>query len=157
MADSYVVSMARLQCSMGNQPSQLMVYPDRTVFMSGQPMANISDHIPMYNIMPFGLCRSLANPTVAAATAANLGRLQPMPCIPNTQVPWLNGKMDTLVQNQPALLKSCTCPCMWAGIISITDNGQHAEGTQYVQKSPKDNQSPTQFNRKELPEMTGNI
>lgn len=136
MADSYVVSTAKLNCPFGSAASTLTVLPIRTVHLAGQPMANISDHVPMVNIAPFGMCKSLANPTVAAATAANYGRLQPMPCIPNTPSPWLPGKPDTLIQGQPALLKSCKCPCMWAGIISITDNGQHGTSCMDVMKEP---------------------
>ena len=34
------------------------------------PTANIMDNKPMLNILPFGMCASLANPTVAAATTA---------------------------------------------------------------------------------------
>ena len=122
--------------------------------MAGMPMGNISDHKPLLNIAPFGMCRSLVNPVVAAATAANLGRLQPMPCIPNTPMPWIPGKPDTLIKGQPALLKSCTCPCMWAGIISITDDGQHGVGCTDVIKQPRVTQSPTAFAHKELPKMT---
>lgn len=92
--------------------------------LAGKPQANISDHQPMVNIAPFGLCRSLANPTVAAATAANLGRLQPMPCIPNTVAPWMPGKPDVLLKGQPALLDNCKLQCMWAGTISLVSNGQ---------------------------------
>ena len=124
MADSYVTSNAMLQCNQGTTPSQLTVLPTRTVNLSGQPMANISDHTPMLNIMPFGMCRSLANPTVASATAAAQGVLTPMPCIPNTQIPWMGGKMDCMVKGQPALLKSSTCQCLWAGSISIIFDGQ---------------------------------
>ncbi|MGL4604236.1 MAG: hypothetical protein ACRCU9_08815 [Iodobacter sp.] len=36
----------------------------------------------MLNIMPIGTCMSPATPMVAAATAAAMGVLTPMPCIP---------------------------------------------------------------------------
>ena len=138
MADSYVVSTAILKCSMGSAPSNLTVLPARTVFMAGMPMGNISDHKPLVNIAPFGLCRSLANPVVAAATAANHGHLRPMPCIPNTQTPWFPGKIDTFIKGQPALLKTCKCACVWAGMISITDDGQHRVGCMDVIKQMRD-------------------
>lgn len=122
--DSYVTSTATLRCPFGDNTSKLTVYPDRTVYLSNKPMANISDHISMYNIAPFGKCRSLAYPATAAATAAAHGKLTPMPCVPNTTMPWIGGKTDYLIKGQPALLKSCTCPCMWGGTISITNDGQ---------------------------------
>ena len=85
-----LVSMgAMLQCAFGAAPSSLVVLPVNRVMGEGPPAANIMDHIPMVNIMPFGVCMSLANPTVAAATSAALGVLTPMPCIPNTPAPWV--------------------------------------------------------------------
>ena len=138
MPDSYVCSGAMMQCTMGSSPAALTVLPIRTVFLAGQPQANISDHIPMVNLAPFGVCRSLAFPATAAATAAALGVLTPMPCIHNTPAPWFVGKIDTLIQGQPALLKSCKCQCMWGGTISLITDGQMGEGTQYVQKEGKE-------------------
>ncbi len=80
---------ATMQCSFGLAPSSLVVLPTNKVFTDQVPDANIMDHVPMVNIMPFGMCMSLANPEVAAATAMALGVLTPMPCIPNTRVaPW---------------------------------------------------------------------
>lgn len=137
MSDSYVCSGAMMQCTMGTKPAQLTVLPARTVFLAGQPQANISDHVSMANLAPFGLCRSLAFPPTAAATAAALGTLTPMPCIHNTPAPWFVGKMDNLIQGQPALLKTCKCQCMWGGTISLITDGQVGEGTQWVQKKPK--------------------
>ena len=136
--DSYVVSMAKMRCNFGTSQSTLSVYPDRTVYMAGQPMGNISDHTPLYNIAPFGKCRTTTYPATGAATAAAHGKLTPMPCIPGTMTPWMNGKNDVLVKNFPALLKSSYCRCQWGGIITITDDGQHGEGTQWVQKQSKD-------------------
>lgn len=133
-----------MKCTMGTSPARLTVLPVRTVFLTGQPMANISDHQSMVNLAPFGLCRSMGFPSTASATAANHGSLTPMPCMHNTPFPWMGGKMDYLVKGEPALLKSSTCSCMWGGTISIIDDGQHGEGTQYVQK--QNNESFESFN-----------
>lgn len=122
---SYVCSGAKTKCTMGTAPSSLIVLPIRTIFLSNQPMANVSDIKPMVNILPFGLCRSLANPTVAAATAANLGVLTPMPCVPNTVVPWMPGKRTVNSQMPTALLSTCKLQCAWAGTISLLNDGQN--------------------------------
>jgi hypothetical protein len=45
------------------------------VTASGQPAAMIMDFAPMQNILTFEMCSSIANPQVAAATAAALGGL----------------------------------------------------------------------------------
>lgn len=132
MADSYVCSGAMMKCTMGSSPARLTVLPTRTVFLAGQPQANISDHKSMVNLAPFGVCRSLAFPPTAAATAAAHGHLTPMPCVHNTPAPWFVGKMDHLIKGQPALLQSCKCQCMWGGTISLINNGQVAIGAQGV-------------------------
>lgn len=100
------------------------MYPDRTIWLTGQPQANISDHVPMRNIAPFGRCHTTAYPATGAATAAAHGKLTPMPCVPNTPFPWMGGKNDVILKGQPALLKSSTCKCVWGGTISITFDGQ---------------------------------
>ncbi|MDR1811857.1 MAG: DUF4280 domain-containing protein [Candidatus Fibromonas sp.] len=121
----YVCKGAKLKCSMGSDQSNLEVmHLEKPVNLCGQSNASIMDHKPLTNIKPFGQCKSLANPVVASATAANYGKLQKMPCIPNTASPWLNGKMNVLVKGQPALLDSSKCLCLWAGVIEITDAGQ---------------------------------
>ena len=97
-------------------------------------MANISDHKSMVNIAPFGKCRSLANPVVAAATAAHHGHLTPMPCIPNTPQPWMLGKTNVIEKGNAALKKDCKLRCMWAGIISINTDGQSGEGVHPIYK-----------------------
>jgi len=122
MAD-YVVNNAQLKCIFGDAPSALGVLPDKMVQAGGQPMANIMDFKPMVNIKPFGMCKSLANPQVAAATSAASGVLTPMPCIPNTVAPWVPGKPNVLVKNMPALTDDCKLMCLWAGMIEITNSG----------------------------------
>ena len=75
---------AQMMCTFGAAPSNLVVLPVKKVFTNMQPDANILDCIPMTNIMPFGACSSIANPTVATATSAALGVPTPMPCVPVT-------------------------------------------------------------------------
>jgi hypothetical protein len=82
---------------------------------------------PLANIPSFGACTSLANPTMAAATAAALGVLTPTPCIPITPAPWVPGSPTVTLQNFPALNESSKLMCMWAGVISITFAGQVTE------------------------------
>lgn len=116
---------AMLSCSFGAAPSSLTVLPQNRVVTS-QPIANIMDNKPIVNILPFGMCSSLANPTVASATAAALGVLTPMPCIPSTTAPWTPGCTTVLVANLPALNNSSKLMCMWGGVIQIAYPGQVA-------------------------------
>ena len=118
---------ATMQCTFGMAPSSLVVLPTNQVFTGEMPDANIMDHIPMTNIMPFGMCMSPANPVVAAATAAALGVLTPMPCIPATTAPWVPGAPTVLLANMPALDNTSQLMCMWGGVITFTFAGQVAE------------------------------
>lgn len=122
----HVCMGAMMQCSMGMAPSSLVPTP-KTVMTSNMIAANILDHIPIVNIPPFGMCSSPANPMVAAATAAALGVLTPMPCIPATSAPWVPGSPTVLVTGAPALNDSSKLMCMWAGVISISMPGQMTE------------------------------
>ena len=114
---------AMLKCSFGMAPSTLMPKP-KPVMSSNMVAANIMDHVPMMNILPFGMCQSMANPTVAAATAAAMGALTPMPCIPNTPAPWVPGAPTVLLCNSPALDNVSKLMCIWGGVIEITNAGQ---------------------------------
>lgn len=119
-----VVAGAALSCTFGAAPSVLMVLPANCVMAGGPPAANIMDYKPMVNIMPFVMCNSPANPTVIAATAAALGVLTPMPCIPMTVAPWVPGKPTVLIGKMPTLDDGSKCMCAWAGVISISVPGQ---------------------------------
>lgn len=134
MSDSYVTSKATLKCSFGDKTSKLTVYPDRTVELTTKPTANISDHISMYNIAPFGKCHTTCYPPTGSATAANHGHLTPMPCVPGTDTNWINGKDDYIIKGNPALLKSSYCRCKWGGVITITDDGQIDTGSADLSK-----------------------
>ena len=114
---------AMMQCSFGAAPSSLVVLPANKV-LTVTPDANIMDNKPMVNILPFGMCSSMANPTVAAATAAALGALTPMPCVPVIPAPWAPGSPTVLIANMPALNSDSKLMCAYGGVIQITNPGQ---------------------------------
>ncbi|MGR9012774.1 MAG: DUF4280 domain-containing protein [Gammaproteobacteria bacterium] len=118
-----VTGGAALSCSFGTAPSTFSVLPTNCVMVT-MSAANIVDEIPMLNVLPFGMCSSVANPTVIAATAAALGVLTPMPCIPMTVSPWVAGAPTVLIGNMPALSSDSKLMCSWAGVISISSAGQ---------------------------------
>lgn len=123
----HVCSGATLQCSFGSAPSTLMVLPSNQMTTSHMQAANIMDNVPMVNILPFATCCSLANPTVASATAAALGVLTPMPCVPVTPAPWVTGAPTLMLGNMPALNDTSTLMCTWGGVISVVVPGQFTE------------------------------
>lgn len=118
-----VVMGAMLQCSFGVAPSSMVVLPTNRV-VGSTPAANIMDNVPLMNILPFGMCNSPSNPTVAAATAAALGVLTPMPCVPVTTAPWMPGVPTVLIGNMPAVDSNCKLMCNWGGVIQVVSPGQ---------------------------------
>ena len=123
----HVCNGATLMCSFGVAPSVLTVLPVNRTITSNMPAANIMDHVPMVNIMPFGMCITPTNPAVAAATAAAMGVLTPMPCVPVTPAPWMPGSPIVLLGNMPALNNTSTLMCTWGGVITVTVPGQFTE------------------------------
>ena len=119
-----VANGALLECSQGSAPAPL-VLGDRAFVADGLQLANIHDFQPMTNITSFAMCRSLANPQVQTATAAAMGALTPMPCVPVT-MPWTRGS-PYLSQNPsgpsgpslPVLTTKSTCQCAYAGEITV--------------------------------------
>ena len=120
-----VVTGAVLQCPFGVAPSNLNVTSQSKCIVSGQPAATIQDAQGMTNIQPFGMCTSLANPQVAAATAAALGVLTPQPCMPQTAGMWITTSPTTLIDGKPCLTSDCTILCgNGMGKIEIISPGQ---------------------------------
>lgn len=114
------VATATLRCSFGTAPTVLSVTSGVTVLTSGLTSGTILDYAPLANVPSFALCQSLANPSVAAATAAAMGTLTPMPCVPNCPAPWVPGSPTVLVCGSPALNDSSNLTCSWGGLIEIS-------------------------------------
>ena len=117
-----VTGGATMTCSFGMAPSTLTVLPTAKT-TSAMPLATIADNVPFVNIMPFGMCQSMANPTVASATAAALGVLTPMPCTPVLTGPWTPGVPQVLVGGKPAVNNQCKLTCAYGGMIQFTNSG----------------------------------
>ncbi|MDR2074907.1 MAG: DUF4280 domain-containing protein [Holosporales bacterium] len=111
------------QCTFGVAPSTLNILPTNRVLCGALPAGNIMDFAPIMNIAPFGMCSSAANPTVAAATAAALGVLTPMPCVPVT-TPWIPSSPTVMIGTGPALNMGDKTMCTWGGMITIVTPGQ---------------------------------
>jgi uncharacterized Zn-binding protein involved in type VI secretion len=103
-------------CSFGAAPATLIVTSQQTALVCGQPAATIMDKV----FPTFGMCSNPANPAVASATAAALGVLTPMPCIPNAPAPWVPGCPTVLIGGKPALNNNSKLMCAYpGGIIQI--------------------------------------
>lgn len=110
---------AQLTCTFGAAPSIFSVTSQGQVMGSKKPVGTIMDNVPMTNILPFGMCSSLSNPTVASATSAAMGTLTPMPCVPVTASPWAPGSTKVMIGKKPALTDTCKLMCNWGGQISV--------------------------------------
>lgn len=111
-----IIQGTLLRCSYGNAPTPIMVLPDKKV-NSMLPVAVKTDHVPFLNILPFGMCSNPANPTVAAATAAALGVLTPMPCIPCTVQDWTGACARVKIQGKEILNMDSRLQCLYGGSI----------------------------------------
>lgn len=120
MGSPIVCSGALVKCSFGVAPAALNVLPDTQVLADDLPAGTITCST-IVNVPTFGMCSAPSNPEVAAATAAALGVLTPMPCVP-VLTPWIPVS-TTLIGGQPALVEDCTCMCAYGGEIEILPGG----------------------------------
>ncbi|WP_222912611.1 DUF4280 domain-containing protein [Candidatus Nesciobacter abundans] len=119
-----VTSSGCMSCTMGLIPSMLGVLPINRVMTDSKIQSNIMDHMPLVNVMSFGMCKTPTNPAVAAVIIASLGSVTQAPCIPMTMSPWMPGSPTVLVGGKPAVSKDCKLMCAYGGMISITSPGQ---------------------------------
>lgn len=119
-----VVAGATAICTFGTAPGTLNVTSQTTCMTEGKPAATIQDAQPT-NITPFGMCTSMANPQVAAATAAAMGVLTPQPCMLVPAGTWTPTAPGITISGQPCLTSDSKLMCSnGGGSISITYPGQ---------------------------------
>ena len=125
----FVTTGAMLQCTFGTMPASLVVNVPMRPKCGNQLMATIDDNVGGSNIPSFGMCQSVSNPQVQSATTAAGGVLTPMPCVPAVSAPWAPGSAIAKVMGSPALTDTCSCQCMWQGVITIQNPGNAAVAT----------------------------
>lgn len=116
---------AVLRCSFGTAPSVMQTAQNGC--LAGQrPAGTIRDAGGGSAVLPFGMCTSMANPQVAAATAAALGVLTPQPCAVQPAGLWTASNPRVLIRGAPCLCQDAVLGCaLGAGIIQIQQPGQN--------------------------------
>lgn len=117
MRSGYVEDGALARCQFGTAPAPIQT-------SDHIPFATASDFVPFENILPFGVCSCPGNPQVAAATAAAMGALTPMPCVPAVSQPWQVGESRMWVRGVRALDLQSSVRCRWGGLIQLTNPGR---------------------------------
>lgn len=119
-----VVTGGQAMCMFGTTPTGIITSSQSEVLVGNKPAGTIMD-CGRNNIATFGMCISLANPQVAAATAAALGVLTPQPCQILPAGPWIPMKPCLNIGGKPCLTSDCKLVCaMGWGMISIISSGQ---------------------------------
>ncbi|MBO6177642.1 MAG: DUF4280 domain-containing protein [Selenomonadaceae bacterium] len=108
MAKGFMTGMALIRCNSGVAPVPLLLPVSHGVTSKGQPLVNANDHIPMMNILPFGICSKKP----VAPPGANI-------CIPITPMAWKKGDKNCFVAGAPALTKDSCLTCMMGGTIKF--------------------------------------
>jgi len=109
MADqAYVVAGAMSKCVAGSCDARLRLPLSHGVFINEKAQLNIKDCLPEKNIPQYGICSILGGP-----------------CAPAT-VEWFEGKTDTHIEKQDALLSTSFTMCGVGGQIIILTDGQEA-------------------------------
>lgn len=103
----------------------LATTPKATPVTVEAPAASTQDFVPLTNVPSFGMCAAMANPAVAAATAAKSGAFTPAPCMPALSTPWTPGASGVQISGQPALHQGCQATCAWGGVITILSPGNN--------------------------------
>lgn len=114
-----VVAGATLKCTAGSGPGSLSVTSQNSLLVDGKPAATIKD-----TKASCGMCSSMKNPQVEAATSAAQGILSPQPCAAKMVGSWSVKQKKFLADGIPCLTNDSTARCAYGETISIKDPGQ---------------------------------
>ena len=117
-----LVTGTLLHCSMGVAPAVFNAtpLPGLPLVNGSLPAATVDQIVPGMNIPPFGMCQSMANPAVAAATAAAMGVMTPAPCVPTVAAPWAPPAVSWVASGLPLATVESKCACAFGGLIEAS-------------------------------------
>jgi len=114
---------AKLKCSFGSGPKDMMVLPIAMVMNATiNSLATQMDFIAMLNIPAFGNCTSPANP-MNWKMAGPVPVFVPSSCIPIPVMPWDPVAKKMKIGGNPAMLETSKTMCVWAGSITVDKPG----------------------------------
>ena len=124
--DKYVCEGDSVNCSMGSAPCKIKVVSNDKLFVENKKVATVNDYkIP--SISGFGMCKSMSNPKVEAATAAANGVLQPQPCEPVINSSW-SGNTKLCAKGIMAITDKSHNKCLYAGNLSVSAKQNKVKG-----------------------------
>lgn len=114
---------AKLKCSFGSGPKDMMVLPiGMAMNATTKPIATSLDCIPMLNIPAFGNCNSQAN-LMNWKMAGAVPVFVPSSCIPIPVMPSDPDAKKLKIGGNPAMLESSKTMYAWAGSITVDKPG----------------------------------
>jgi len=108
MAKGYMTAMAKIRCNAGAATLPILLPIPHGVSSKNKALLNANDHIPMFNIMPFGVCQRKA----AIPPPGNI-------CVPVTPLPWSKPDNKFMITGGAALTKDSCLNCMMGGTIKF--------------------------------------
>jgi len=112
-----VVEGATIKCDKGTTPSFLIATTALFVEIEGKQVATIADHLPVFNVLSFGICS-----------------MTQKPCFPVTPLPWQPGGIGIPTGSRfPILPKNSILGCVLTGVIEIQNA---AQSTVFVDAPP---------------------
>ena len=115
---------ASMMCTFGMAPSSLVVLPTNKVLTNMMPDANIMDHIPMVNIMPFGMCMSPSNPSVGRRHRRGAGCAHSHALHSGNPRAVDSGRDHRPDRQLPGVDNASQLMCTWGGVITFVTPGE---------------------------------
>lgn len=124
MSMKIVVKGASLKCDQGSGSCTLTAMRMMPgVKIEGNDVAVSADILPL-NVSGFIMCKSTANPQVAAIISSTQGATKEFACLPVPAGEWADPSALLTVGGTAVITEKSTLKCAWAGTIKVEKPGQ---------------------------------